>query len=106
MSTPEEFESAKCEMPRDCVYPVCQCRMVDHERIKDLQESRDGTVKWFNDQRGYGFIIQDSGGQDIFFHHRNITMDGWRMVREGEKVKFHKYQGMKGIYAENVVPQD
>jgi cold shock protein len=60
-----------------------------------------GKVKWFNDQKGYGFIERDSGG-DIFVHHNAIQRSGFRSLAEGEKVSFEVTQGPKGPAAENV----
>ena len=61
-----------------------------------------GTVKWFNDQKGYGFIKQEGVAEDIFVHHTAIKMDGFRSLAEGEKVEFDIVQGAKGPAAENV----
>ena len=61
-----------------------------------------GVVKWFNDQRGYGFISPDDGGQDLFVHHSNITMEGFRTLQDGQRVEFEMGQGRKGPEATNV----
>ena len=61
----------------------------------------NGTVKWFNDAKGYGFISQE-GGEDVFVHHTAIQMDGFRTLTEGEKVEFDVTQGPKGLQAANV----
>jgi cold shock protein len=63
-----------------------------------------GTVKWFNDSKGYGFIVQDGGGEDVFCHHSSIQMDGFRTLAEGQKVQFDVAQGPKGLQAQNVRP--
>jgi CspA family cold shock protein len=60
-----------------------------------------GTVKWFNDAKGYGFISQE-GGDDVFVHHTAIQMDGFRTLKEGERVEFDVAQGPKGLQAANV----
>ncbi len=60
-----------------------------------------GTVKWFNDAKGYGFISQE-GGEDVFVHHTAIQMDGFRTLKEGESVEFDVTQGPKGLQAANV----
>jgi CspA family cold shock protein len=60
-----------------------------------------GTVKWFNDAKGYGFISQE-GGEDVFVHHTAIQMDGFRTLKEGERVEFEITQGPKGLQAANV----
>ncbi len=61
-----------------------------------------GTVKWFNDAKGFGFITQDNGGPDVFCHHSAINMDGFRTLAEGQKVEFELVQGPKGPSAQNV----
>ncbi len=60
-----------------------------------------GTVKWFNDAKGFGFISQE-GGEDVFVHHTAIQMDGFRTLKEGERVEFEVTQGPKGLQAANV----
>jgi CspA family cold shock protein len=60
-----------------------------------------GTVKWFNDAKGFGFISQESG-DDVFVHHTAINMDGFRTLKEGERVEFDVVQGPKGLQAANV----
>ncbi|MDP1829036.1 MAG: cold-shock protein [Archangium sp.] len=61
-----------------------------------------GTVKWFNDAKGFGFITQDGGGDDVFCHHTAITAEGFRSLQEGQKVEFEVKQGPKGLQAANV----
>jgi len=61
-----------------------------------------GSVKWFNDQKGYGFIVPDDGGKDLFVHHTNIQMDGFRTLTEGQAVEFDAAEGKKGPEATNV----
>lgn len=63
-----------------------------------------GTVKWFNDQKGYGFIQPDDGGDDLFIHHSNIDIEGFRTLQEGQKVEFVTGQGRKGAEATQVRP--
>jgi CspA family cold shock protein len=63
-----------------------------------------GTVKWFNNVRGYGFITRVEGGEDIFVHFRNIKAEGYRSLEEGQKVEFQLQQGDKGLQAEEVIP--
>jgi cold shock protein len=62
-----------------------------------------GTVKWFNDSKGYGFIAPDEGSKDVFVHHSNIAGDGFKTLAEGAKVGFETREGQKGPEATNVV---
>lgn len=62
-----------------------------------------GTVKWFNSEKGFGFIAQDGGGPDVFAHYSNISGNGYRELVEGETVTFDVTQGQKGPQAENIV---
>ncbi|MCI5209444.1 MAG: cold-shock protein [Candidatus Electrothrix sp. ATG2] len=64
----------------------------------------EGTVKWFNDAKGFGFIEQD-GGADVFVHHSAIQADGFKSLQEGARVSFDVVDGQKGLAAENVVQQ-
>ena len=65
--------------------------------------STTGTVKWFNDAKGFGFITLEGGEKDCFVHHTAIQGDGFKSLTEGEKVQFDLVQGQKGPAAENVV---
>jgi CspA family cold shock protein len=64
-----------------------------------------GTVKWFNESKGYGFIAQDDGGKDVFVHFSAIQGSGFRTLADGQKVSFEIEQGPKGPQARNVVAQ-
>lgn len=61
-----------------------------------------GTVKWFNDQKGFGFIARESGEKDCFVHHSAIQGNGYKSLTEGDRVEFDVVQGQKGPAAENV----
>ena len=62
-----------------------------------------GTVKWFNDAKGFGFIAQDNGGKDVFVHFSALTGSGFKSLAEGQKVTFDVTDGAKGPQASNVV---
>lgn len=64
----------------------------------------NGTVKWFNSEKGYGFIEQENGGKDLFVHYRNVNSNGYDRVNlnDGQKVTFEVGEGQKGPQAENV----
>jgi CspA family cold shock protein len=63
-----------------------------------------GTVKWFNDAKGFGFIEPEAGGEDIFAHFSAIQMDGFRTLKQGGRVRFDIVQGPKGQLAQNISP--
>ena len=63
-----------------------------------------GTVKWFNDQKGFGFITPDGGGKDLFVHQSAIQASGFRSLKEGDHVEYDSEQGQKGPQAVNVRP--
>ena len=63
-----------------------------------------GTVKWFNSEKGFGFIAPDDGGADVFAHYSAIATSGYRSLEENQKVEFQVTQGPKGPQAENITP--
>jgi len=63
-----------------------------------------GIVKWFNSNKGYGFIAPDDGGDDLFVHHSEIKTDGYASLDEGQSVQYEVGQGKKGPCATNVIP--
>lgn len=62
-----------------------------------------GTVKWFSNEKGFGFIAQENGGADVFCHFSAITTEGYKSLNEGDQVEFEVEQGQKGLQAKNVV---
>ncbi|HLS83795.1 MAG TPA: cold-shock protein [Arenimonas sp.] len=68
-----------------------------------MSDRQNGTVKWFNDAKGFGFITTDSG-EDVFVHFRSISGSGFRSLKEGQKVSFNVVQGQKGKQADDVTP--
>ena len=66
--------------------------------------TQTGTVKWFNETKGYGFITPDAGGQDLFAHFREIKGDGFKTLAENQRVEFQVTQGPKGAQASSITP--
>ena len=64
-----------------------------------------GTVKWFDEKKGFGFIIPEDGGADLFVHHSSIVSEGFRTLNDGQKVEFQAAQGKKGMEATEVRPR-
>lgn len=65
-----------------------------------------GTVKWFNNAKGYGFILPDDGGEDLFAHYSSIEMDGYKTLKAGQSVSFDTIGGDKGLHATNITATD
>jgi cold shock protein len=89
------FESAQCTQ-------AIKKRGQNEPHYTGVVAMAEGTVKWFNDAKGFGFIEQD-GGQDVFVHHSAIKADGFKSLSEGERVSFEVVDGQKGPAAQNVV---
>jgi CspA family cold shock protein len=71
---------------------------------KDIQKMATGTVKWFNDAKGFGFITPDDGSKDLFAHHTEIQGSGFKSLKEGQKVEYEPSQGAKGPAASRIRP--
>lgn len=65
-----------------------------------------GTVKWFNNAKGFGFILPEGGGGDIFAHYSAIDMDGYKTLKAGQRVKYETVNGPKGLHATNIHAAD
>jgi CspA family cold shock protein len=84
----------------------CPCYCGDKFAV--IQGSRKGNsmalgkVKWFNNAKGFGFIVPEDGGEDIFAHYSTIKMDGYRSLKAGQDVTYEVQQGPKGLHAENI----
>lgn len=71
-----------------------------------MSERKTGVVKWFNDEKGYGFVTQDESGPDLFVHFKSIEGSGFRALKEGQRVSFEVVQGQKGEQADRVRPEE
>jgi len=81
--------------------PFPESGLLRSNRLKEVKMSK-GTVKWFNDQKGFGFITPEDGGKDLFAHHTEIQMDGFKSLKEGQAVEFETTQGQKGPAAAKI----
>jgi CspA family cold shock protein len=70
--------------------------------LEEITQMATGTVKWFNDAKGFGFITPDGGGEDLFAHFSAINMPGFKTLKEGQKVQFEVTTGPKGKQASNI----
>jgi len=73
-------------------------------RKREIRQMAQGAVKWFNAEKGFGFIAVDGGGADVFVHYSAIQSDGYRSLEEGQRVEFEITQGQKGPQADQVRP--
>ena len=80
--------------------PIWRCS----GRGGENEQVAQGTVKWFSDEKGYGFITPDDGSKDLFIHHSNILGDGFKSLSEGQTVSYEAGEGRKGPEATNVQP--
>lgn len=70
-----------------------------------MSDRQSGVVKWFNDAKGFGFIMQSNGGPDLFVHFKSIQSEGFKSLKEGQKVTFKVVQGQKGLQADAVTAE-
>ena len=77
-------------------------RGTERRKGRSKRMAQEGTVKWFSQEKGYGFIIPDEGGEELFVHYSAIAGGGFRSLEEGEKVRYEVGQGRKGPQAQNV----
>jgi CspA family cold shock protein len=94
-------ESARPEQPKNAII-FCSRWKEDANAASGESRMARGTVKWFNDSKGFGFIEQEGGGEDVFVHHTSIIADGYRSLKEGQAVEFEVTNENKGLRAQNV----
>jgi len=86
----------------DAWHRRCQLFDLQTTKVIDVSDRKEGTVKWFNDEKGYGFITPEDGSADLFVHFKAIQSDGFKSLKEGQKVSFVAAKGQKGMQAEEV----
>jgi CspA family cold shock protein len=104
MAAPEHGESALTFRILWYIAAAVEGGDYPREEKGGLRNMPQGTVKWFNDEKGYGFIQPDDGGEDLFVHHSGISGSGFKSLEEGAKVSYEATQGQKGMQASNVTP--
>ena len=79
--------------------------LLKNSKEKIMSEAKKGTVKWFNNVKGYGFIEPSEGGKDLFCHMSDIQMEGYKTLKDGQAVEYEVAESEKGPAAKNVVPK-
>jgi cold shock protein len=82
---------------------IMSSHLISPDNKQETVMAQQGTVKWFNAEKGFGFITPDEGGADLFVHHSAIQSTGFKTLDEGQRVSFDSAQGQKGPQATNVV---
>jgi CspA family cold shock protein len=81
---------------------MCCAFLLSKEILMSTNSTETGTVKWFNDGKGFGFITPETGGKDLFAHFKEIRGEGFKSLTEGQRVTFEVTQGQKGLQASNI----
>jgi CspA family cold shock protein len=97
-----EYQTASLESLVRDIQLNFEERFGERPAEEPVASGKVGTVKWFNDAKGFGFITQDGGGEDVFAHHRGVDASGFRRLAEGQKVEFDITRGPKSLQAQNV----